>query len=363
MPYLADHAARSPSDFIDCDLRVENGNTLRQSHQLQQMLLTSLRDDGPVIGEGGSHWLYPGLLNGYLARIVGANPSAIPPLVDFDLNNLHPLQSDAGLGTIDQYFGGDIAQNDKHSRSDYLLRYLATTAAFGHAVLLPDPVEWGLPAAVKAYFMLQKLQSQYLRVPVATIQYHHNGNLLDSNDALLSGAYEQGQIRIEYQNGTLIFANLSNETWDVLLDETTYGLPPGGFVARGASDDLLVYSADTGSGLVDCATCTDYTFIDTRGQALEQGPISIDGAALVKERKWQIDVVPIDCQMAPIINVAHYWSDRKLPPLRLLAFKADEENPSIHRADMDGGTVKLPQIDGVYMYRITLPEWMVEPGQ
>ena len=29
---------------------------------------------------------------------------------------------------------------------------------------------------------------------------------------------------------------------------------------------------------------------------------------------------------------------------------------------MEGDKVRLPDIDGAFMYRITLPEWMVEPG-
>ena len=89
------------------------------------------------------------MLNGYLARIVGAEPSRIPPLVDFDLNNLHPFETDAGVGTIEQYFAGHIPQSEKHSRSAYIDRYLAATVAFGHACLLPDQFEWGITSTAK----------------------------------------------------------------------------------------------------------------------------------------------------------------------------------------------------------------------
>lgn len=362
-PYVSSHAALAPWDFNDCDAQLENSSTLAHNIATQRALLASLREQGPIIGEGGNHWFYAGILSGYLARMVGTNPSQIPPLVDFTLNKLHPLQSDAGVGTIDQYFGDSIPQEEKHSRSEYLSRYLAATVAFGHAVLVPDLVDWGLSTTVKAYFMLQKLQSQYLRVPVESIHYHHNGNLLDSNDALLSGAFELGQLQIVYSNGTRIYANLGTESWQLELDEVSYTLPQGGFVARGCAENLLVYSAETETGRVDYASCDEYTYIDVRGTAISEGPIALDGAALVKERKWEIDIVPMDCQQAPTIDVAHYWPDRKLPPLRLLAYKMDEETPDVYRAEMDGEKVQLPQIEGVYMYRITLPEWMVEPGQ
>ncbi|MFT7691412.1 MAG: hypothetical protein ACI8P2_000027 [Candidatus Latescibacterota bacterium] len=362
-PYVASHAALAPWDFNDCDAQIDQSSTLRHNIETQRALLTSQRESGAIIGDGGNHWFYAGILNGYLARMAGTNPSEIPAVVDFALKKLHPLQSDAGVGTIDQYFGGTISQSEKHSRSISLSRYLAATVAFGHAVLLPDLLEWGLPSVVKAYFMLQKLQSQYLRVPVDTIHYHHNGNLLDTNDALLSGAFELGQLQITYSNGTLIYANLGSESWDVEVDTATYTLPQGGFVARGCAENLLVYSAETESGRIDYASCDEYTYIDVHGQAIEGGPITLDGAALVKERKWEIDVVPMDCKQSPTIDVAHYWPGRKLPPLRLLAYSMDEETPKVYRADMEGSKVKLPQIESAYMYRITLPEWMVEPGQ
>ena len=61
--------------------------------------------------------------------------------------------------------------------------------------------------------------------------------------------------------------------------------------------------------------------------------------------------------------MGQYWPDRKLPPLRLLAFKAEEEEPDVYRADMDADRVTFKTLDDAIMYRITLPEWMVEPGQ
>ncbi|MDP6701797.1 MAG: hypothetical protein QGH25_19250, partial [Candidatus Latescibacteria bacterium] len=104
-------------------------------------------------------------------------------------------------------------------------------------------------------------------------------------------------------------------------------------------------------------------YVDTRGQALGFGPVRLDGAAVIRERKWEIDIVPFDCQDDIQIDVGQYWPDRKLPPLRLLAFKAEEEEPDVYRADMDADRVTFKTLDDAIMYRITLPEWMVEPGQ
>ena len=361
--YVSEHAEVPPWEFNDLgDDAAPTGHLVNSCAQ-QQGVLRSQAQAGLAIGSGGNHWFYAGVLTGYLARMVGTNPSRIPPLVDFDLHNLHTLETDAGLGTIDQYFAGHIPQGEKHSRSAYLARYLAATAAFGHACLLPDQLEWGIASTVKAYYMLYALQKHYLRVPVRSIDYYHNDQFLATNDALLSGAFVQGQVRVIYGNGLEVYANLGwDQPWTVHRSDAAYHLPPGSFCAWKDSS-LLVYSADAGSGPIDYSACEDYLFVDTRGQRGQFGPVELDGAVVVKERKWEIDVVPFGCQADIAIDVGQYWPDRKLPRLRLLAFKSEDEEPDIYRADMEGARVRFKPLEDVVVYRIALPEWMVEPGR
>ena len=360
--YVSEHAEIPPWEFNDFGAAAATGH-LASGYALQQGVLRSQAQAGLAIGSGGNHWLYAGVLTGYLARMVGADPSRIPPLVDFDLQNLHTLETDAGLGTIDQYFAGHIPQGEKHSRSAYLDRYLAATAAFGHACLLPDPLEWGIASTVKSYYMLRELQKHYLRVPVRSIAYCHNDQFLATNDALLSDALAQGQVRVTYSNGLEVYANLGwEQPWTVNRNDVAYHLSPGSFCAWKDSS-LLVYSANAGSGHIDYASCEDYLFIDTRGQQGQFGPVKLDGAVVIKERKWEIDLVPFGCQADIVLDVGHYWPDRKLPPLRLLAFKSEDEEPDIYRADMERDHVRFKPLEDVVTYRIALPEWMVEPGR
>ena len=361
--YVSEHAEVPPWEFNDFSDGAAAISHLASSCSLQQSILRSQAQAGLAIGNGGNHWLYAGVLTGYLARMVGDDPSRIPPLVDFDLQNLHPIESDAGLGTIDQYFAGQIPQDEKHSRSTYLDRYLAATAAFGHACLLPDQLEWGIASTVKSYYMLRELQKHYLRVPVRSIAYCHNDQFLETNDALLSGAFAQGQVRVTYDNGLEVYANLGwEQPWTVHRSDVAYHIPPGSFCAWQDSS-LLVYSADAGLGHIDYVSCADYLFVDTRGQRGQFGPVELDGAVAIKERKWEIDVVPFGCQTDIVIDVGQYWPDRKLPPLRLLAFKSDDEDPDVYRADMEGDRVRFKPLEDVVTYRIALPEWMVEPGR
>ena len=357
--YVSEHAEVPPWEFND----FSDGATVTSRYSLQQSVLRSQAQANLAIGSGGNHWFYAGVLTGYLARMVGADPSRIPPLVDFDLQNLHTVETDAGLGTIDQYFAGQIPQGEKHSRSTYLDRYLAATAAFGHACLLPDPLEWGIAPTVKSYYMLRELQKHYLRVPVRSIAYYHNDQFLATNDALLSGAFAQGQVRVIYDNGLEVYANLGwEQPWTVHRGDVAYLLSPGSFCAWKDSS-LLAYSADVGSGRIDYAYCEDYLFVDTRGQQGKFGPVELDGTVAIKERKWEIDVVSFGCQADIVIDVGQYWPERKLPPLRLLAFKSEDEDPDIYRADMEGDRVRFKPLEDVVTYRIALPEWMVEPGR
>ena len=360
--YVTEHGEAPPWAFADSSRDTTAGD-VSEYYRRQRAILSSQSQGRMAFGNGGCHWLYAGLLNGFSARMPGPDPSRCEPLVDFALRKLHPIETDAGMGTIDQYFGGAVPQEEKHSRSTYLDRFIAATAAFGHAGLMPDQLEWGTATTIKTYFMLQGLQKHYIRVPVQSIEYCHNGQFLSTNDALLSDGLSAGQIRIVYQNGLQIHANLGwEQTWTIEREEHTYALPPGSFCAWN-DDGLLFYSVDNGSGRVDYASCDSYLYVDTRGQAMEFGPVHLDGAAVIKERKWEIDVVPFDCRADIEINVGQYWPDRKLPPLRLLAFRTEKEDPDVYRADMDADKVMLKTLDDAILYRITLPEWMVEPGQ
>ena len=318
----------------------------------------------PVVGDGGGHWLYSGLLGGCVARMRGERPVDQPLLVDFALRQLHNGHINAGLGTPEEFFGTEIPEEERDSRSSWLDRYLAATVAFGHAGLLPDLEEWGLPAVAKTYYLLHKLQPHYLGVSVESIHYQRGGNLLETTEALVAGAHELSQVRIIYRNGLQVHVNGSlEEDWTIEVDEEThYRLPPGSFLARGPGD-LLVYSADTGSGRIDYSACDEYVYCDTRDQRLTMGALTLTGAAVLSHENWVIDVYPLDCSDTIEVNPAELWKGRRMPPLRVLAYRDEMDRPeSLAAGGADGPVIIQPQ-DDVYRFRITLPEWMVEPGK
>ncbi|MCH8855192.1 MAG: hypothetical protein IIA03_02865, partial [Proteobacteria bacterium] len=91
--YLGGHCGSPPWDRVDCDSRLEKPASWRATLEAEHELLAGLRQlaepaEGIVIGEGGTHWLYAGLLDGFRARHPGPGPCRQPLLVDFALNSL-----------------------------------------------------------------------------------------------------------------------------------------------------------------------------------------------------------------------------------------------------------------------------------
>ena len=168
---------------------------------------------------------------------------------------------------------------------------------------------------------------------------------------------------MKYQNGLLIHVNGSHDTvWQIEHDGRTYVLPPASFFAW-MSDGPLVYSADVGTGRIDFAKTAGYLYCDTRAHRAQVGAMSLEGAALLLEHEWEIDILPVQTNGEIEVDVSRLWPNRRLPPLRLLAFRPDEDEPETVRAASDKGRVTFEPSDAYCRYRIALPEWMVEPGR
>ncbi len=367
--FISGHAATPPSSRIDYDSDTPDSASFSKSLDRERKLLEELqgmagKSSRLIVGEGGSHWMYAGLLSGFLADLSGPNPHRIPLLLDFDLKLLHGAHVNAGVGTTERFFGKHSPPvAERTSRSAWLDRYIATTVAYGHAGVLPVIEDWGLASVMKTYYLLLKLQSRYLNSEVESILYHRDGSLLEVAEALVSGVYEDSQVEVHYRNGLRVCVNASwSNDWTVEHQAREYRLPPASFLAH-SPDGLFVYSADAGNGRIDYADCGDYFYCDTRGERASLGPVSLAGAAVVKTEAWQIDVYPIECEGDIEIRPGSLWPDRRMPRLRILAFHENEDQPQVIGANVSAASVSLEPREGICKFRITLPEWMVEPGK
>ena len=366
---LQGHAESAPSARVDYDGAVTEMGRFAGTLRQQRELLTTVRSLAAkasriAVANGGNHWMFSGLMAAFLAPLKGPTPSRGPLLVDYDLRNMHSAHIAAGVGSTSEFFGTDMpAVGELTSRSPWLDRYIAATLAFGHAGVLPEIDTWGMPAAAKTYYLLKRIQTLYLGQAVESILYHRDGSLLETTEAVVAGVHEDSQLQITYANELRLCVNgSSTREWKIEHEGTSYLLPPASFVAHGP-DGTLVYSADTGAGRVDFAECADYFYCDTRGAQMNLGPLTLTGAAMVKGQDWQIDVYPIDCEGEISLEPSKFWPDRKVPRLRILAFHEGEDDPQVLVANVSTETVSLEPLEGICKFRITLPEWMVEPGQ
>ncbi|MFH1571617.1 MAG: hypothetical protein ABIL09_26750, partial [Gemmatimonadota bacterium] len=109
--------------------------------------------------------------------------------------------------------------------------------------------------------------------------------------------------------------------------------------------------------------CADYVYCDARDARIDLGAVSHDGALLVRQQAWKIDLYPLeDCRHIEV-DPAKFWPGRRMPPLRVLAYEYDEDEPGVVAANITDKTLVVRPDDDHYRYTITLPEWMVEPGK
>ncbi len=223
--YCDVHTAVSPFSRVDYDHRVPGAGTFRRTFECFGRLLYNEKfaHKGPVYSEGRNHWWYAGLTDGNYAQIISGSPPKEPLLVAFDLLKMHPLQMDAGMGAPGMFFRGAPGDLDQ---------FVATSLAYGHIGF----VDWGdLHGTLRIYYMMQQLQSHYVMIPVARIEYDDGGKFVDTSEALISGAYLEGRVHVVYENGTEVWANASDRPWVISLGDTGLTLPKWGYAAGGGA--------------------------------------------------------------------------------------------------------------------------------
>jgi len=291
------HTAVTPWNRTDYDARTPGAGMFRTTWECYARVLwnESRSYGGPVFSEGRMHWMYAGLIDGNYAQITGPDRWRVPPLVDFDLLKMHPLQCDFGMGMPSMFYprrGGEW-RRDRSRTSPYFDRFITSTLAFGHIGFLP--LEWGFDGALKAFYMTNAVQQLYALVPVEAIRYFDGKKLLTTSEAIRTGAYKRGQVYVRYKSELELWCNLSFEhDWRVTCKEGTFLLPPTGHLA--IHDGLVQFSALVDGRRVDYVinhAAERYVYLDTRGAFASVDLLSARGAVALKpadERRemWMI---------------------------------------------------------------------------
>lgn len=284
--YCDVHTAVGPWDRVDYDPRVPGAGTFAATfYSYGEIMLHQKKVlDGPVYSEGNYHALYCGLADGNYGQDYEYEPSVNPWLVDFDLRKMHDLCCNFGMGNTGMFFGRDKSLGSTPQEVDDAIdRFLAATIAFGHPGFLTYD-GGGLRTALRSYYMLQQLGSEYCPSSVEDIRYANaDGELLETSDALASGAYRRSQVASRYSNGCVTVANGSpKDRMRVNAFGRAIDLPPNGYAGWTDDGSVEVYSGDRTGSRSDYCASPAYIFVDGRGTFSRHEKAAGDGIAICR---------------------------------------------------------------------------------
>ncbi len=260
--YLDVNSGISFSSHGDMDARASGGGTLVAWFAGDTALWSYERKihQGPVLGEGGYHWYYSGLLDGVEAQFAtGSNlqdaGTQAPLFVDFDLERIHPLQVNHGMG----YYKRWLAPGEKSSDTLTMDAYRMQEIAFGHAPFLGAEYWNDIAHAFVESNLIGPVAKSYGAALVSSIEYQVNDVWESPSIAARSMAFSR--VQIVYDNGLTVVANAGREPllWQGIR------LPQYGWAAKGHG--LLAYTAMCGSTVCDYAETSTSVFANARNQA------------------------------------------------------------------------------------------------
>lgn len=341
------HTAITPWRRVDYDARIPGAGTLlSQFYAYGQLMLHQQQVwNGPVFSEGGNHWYFAGLITGSFAQDRGYDLAGDPWLVDFDLRQLHPLGCDIGFkspGAFSDVSGRTGAENSPD-------RFFAGTIAFGHVGHFANSGHVNA-RFLRSYYMLQQLQAAYAGASVREIRYANDqGALLATSAAVATDAYRRSQIRLEYDNGLVVWVNgHTNDTW-----KTPYAdLPPNGYYARNLDSSLVVSSALADGRRADSVHSPAYDYVDGRGRWLQTPWAASDGQLIVlKEANGSREVIPFQAKRFAVATAA--------APSRVVALDENGADLGSAQAELRDGLLHIQPFPGAISYRLSQTQTQV----
>ena len=228
-------------NFTDFAPDAPAAGTFRASYEQIAQLYMERREivGGPILSEGGMHWMYSGLIDGNIARIQhwncarphkwypeSSNPWSAPAdIVDFNLLKIRPLTVDFG--------GNDYFDHWVPELRDMCI---CQTLAYGKTGMWVKCTESGqetLAMSVRTYYTFLHTQKRYRYVAVETIRYHDGDRLVDTSTIIRAGKERLGRIYVRYANRFESWTNLNGATsWVIRVDDEDVELPPWGWYQR-----------------------------------------------------------------------------------------------------------------------------------
>jgi hypothetical protein len=259
--YLDVNSGILPSSHGDMDARASGGGTLAAwlAGDIALWSYERKTHEGPVFGEGRYHWYYSGLLDGVEAQFgtgsVLQPGSQAPLFVDFDLERIHPLEVNHGMGYSERW----VAPGETVSNTLIMDAYRMQEIAFGHAPFLGQMYWDDVAHAFVEGNLVTPVAKSYGVASVSSIAYQVGGAWEVPSVAARSAAFSR--VRVAYNNGLTVVANGSRDP----LQWQGMEIPQYGWAAKGQG--LLAYTAMCGSTVCDYAETPTSIFANARNQA------------------------------------------------------------------------------------------------
>jgi hypothetical protein len=260
-----------PGSLADMDATQQGAGKLTERENSSDGLWAYLRQthQGPVVGEGGAHWVHSGLLDGVEAEVNANLGEAVPLFVDFDLLSIHPLQVNHGMGYVSRWTPETTGFTSTLERDAYRMQEIA----FGHSPFLDD-TDWsdGSRAMVESA-LVSPVAGRYGLVKANAIAYKFEGNLVDSSEAASAGAFRR--VKVQYENGLTVTANAEKAP----LANRGLTLPQFGWSATGAG--VNAFTALCGASICDYAETANSIFANARNQSdIRIGSVALAGPSV-----------------------------------------------------------------------------------
>ena len=347
--YLDQITCPPPWRYTDYDARTPDAGKFSAVYRV---FVASLRqeesDFGPVLSEGKTQMFFAGFCDSY------AQPQRMEMnlLPNFNLRKIHTLSNDCGYElSLINWKGANIRPEAGVYR---LLAYEYVYGNTGH-IYGPyhgEPYDKAIPSfMIQSYFLIQPLQQFYALEPVGEILYNVRGRLAPVEAAIQAGTLAANQVKIVYENGLEVAANLNpKENFAVELHGQKYLLPPDGFAA------LLPGKAEAFSALIDNRR-TDFmrtATLEYSGGGKTPGAVTGSCAYILRKSSGELVLTPAPFTAAETVTLD--WSRLpgwdKVDKVKVTACDVAGKPLGSTAMPVQNGKLKLPVDGRAFQYRI-----------
>ncbi len=243
-----------PWRFTDFDARVLGAGTFAQTWaELGALLQQSAAELGvPLLGDGGSEWLYSGLFSGLIPTFAQGFEHLHPFLPHMAHRNISPYSALMGMGDTDTF---RLPGEEAVSENELFWRQIATQIAYTAAGRIPEVSDPDLLDLARN--ILEPLHERFTQTRVIRLLYYNGTRLQSVSEAMADDSFQNSQLYFRLESGEELWVNGSlNTDWTLQIQGETHTLPPFGFyvlspeflLKRVRQENDLIYTRFQGAG-------------------------------------------------------------------------------------------------------------------